>query len=39
MLFDRTPTGEYFHAYSETFADRFFFEIVQRVGDYEATAR
>ena len=23
------------HAYSESFADRFFFEIVQRVGDYD----
>ena len=35
VLFERTPTGEYFHAYSESFADRFFFEIVQRVGDYD----
>ena len=35
VLFERTPTGEYFHAYSESFADRFFFEIVQRGGDYD----
>ena len=27
--------GEYLHVYGESFADRFFFEIVQRVGDYE----
>ena len=32
ILFERTATGEYLHAYSESFADRFFFEIVQRVG-------
>ncbi len=35
ILFERTATGEYLHAYSESFADRFFFEIVQRVGDYD----
>jgi 4-hydroxyphenylpyruvate dioxygenase len=35
ILFERTATGEYFHAYSESFADRFFFEIVQRVGNYD----
>ena len=28
--------GEYLHAYTESFADRFFFEIVQRVGGYDA---
>ena len=35
ILFERTATGEYLHAYSESFADRFFFEVVQRVGDYD----
>jgi 4-hydroxyphenylpyruvate dioxygenase len=36
ILYDRSPLGEYFHAYSRSFADRFFFEIVQRVGSYDA---
>ncbi|HET9045666.1 MAG TPA: 4-hydroxyphenylpyruvate dioxygenase, partial [Casimicrobiaceae bacterium] len=35
IVYERTPAGEYFHAYSERFADRFFFEIVQRVGTYD----
>jgi 4-hydroxyphenylpyruvate dioxygenase len=35
ILHERTDHGEYFHAYSESFADRFFFEIVQRVGQYD----
>jgi 4-hydroxyphenylpyruvate dioxygenase len=35
VLYERTADGEYFHAYTESFADRFFFEIVQRVGDYD----
>jgi 4-hydroxyphenylpyruvate dioxygenase len=35
VLYDRNANGEFFHIYSETFADRFFFEIVQRVGGYE----
>ena len=31
ILYDRDGAGgEYFHAYSESFAERFFFEIVQR---------
>ncbi len=30
ILYDRSPTGEFLHAYAEPFADRFFFEIVQR---------
>ena len=30
ILYDRSDTGEYFHAYAEPFAERFFFEIVQR---------
>jgi 4-hydroxyphenylpyruvate dioxygenase len=36
ILYDRAAEGEYFHVYSESFADRFFFEIVQRVGGYDA---
>jgi len=36
VLFDRTPNGDYFHIYTESFADRFFFEIVQRSGAYDA---
>ena len=36
ILYDRSPAGEYFHIYSRSFADRFFFEIVQRVGSYDA---
>jgi len=36
ILFDRTPAGDYFHIYSESFAERFFFEIVQRTGGYDA---
>ncbi|MHB8494436.1 MAG: bifunctional sugar phosphate isomerase/epimerase/4-hydroxyphenylpyruvate dioxygenase family protein [Casimicrobiaceae bacterium] len=35
VLYERTGGGEYFHAYTERFADRFFFEIVQRVGGYD----
>ncbi|WP_280151391.1 sugar phosphate isomerase/epimerase and 4-hydroxyphenylpyruvate domain-containing protein [Piscinibacter sp. XHJ-5] len=36
ILFDRTSEGDYLHAYTEPFMDRFFFEIVQRVGNYDA---
>ena len=36
ILYDRSPGGEYFHIYTASFADRFFFEIVQRVGGYDA---
>ena len=35
VLYERSAQGEYFHAYTESFADRFFFEIVQRTGDYD----
>jgi 4-hydroxyphenylpyruvate dioxygenase len=35
VLYERAGGGEYFHAYTEPFADRFFFEIVQRVGGYD----
>jgi 4-hydroxyphenylpyruvate dioxygenase len=36
ILYDRTESGEFFHIFSESFEGRFFFEIVQRVGDYDA---
>jgi 4-hydroxyphenylpyruvate dioxygenase len=36
VLYDRNADGAYFHAYSTSFADRFFFEIVQRVDGYDA---
>lgn len=35
VLYERAGDGEYFHAYTESFADRFFFEIVQRNGGYD----
>lgn len=36
VMYDSSPSGAYFHIYSEAFAERFSFEIVQRVGDYDA---
>jgi 4-hydroxyphenylpyruvate dioxygenase len=36
ILYDRTAEGEYFHIYTEPFEGRFFFEIVQRAGSYDA---
>jgi 4-hydroxyphenylpyruvate dioxygenase len=36
ILYDRSAAGEYLHIYTETFADRFFFEIIQRIGGYDA---
>ncbi len=35
ILYDASGNGRYFHAYSETIDDRFFFEVVQR-DRYEA---
>lgn len=36
VLYDRDPQGgEFFHVYTQTFHDRFFFEIVQRGGGYD----
>jgi len=32
ILYDRSDAGEFFHAYTRTFDERFFFEIVQRRG-------
>jgi len=34
VLYDRSGSGEFFQAYTEAFEDRFFCEIVQRVGGY-----
>ena len=36
ILFDRSTDGDYLHLYTESFADRFFFELVQRVDRYDA---
>ncbi|NUZ05807.1 bifunctional sugar phosphate isomerase/epimerase/4-hydroxyphenylpyruvate dioxygenase family protein [Piscinibacter koreensis] len=36
ILFDRSADGDYLHIYTASFAGRFFFEIVQRVGGYDA---
>ncbi|WP_187775026.1 bifunctional sugar phosphate isomerase/epimerase/4-hydroxyphenylpyruvate dioxygenase family protein [Halomonas binhaiensis] len=35
ILFDRNDEGDFFHAYTETFLGRFFFEIVERRGHYQ----
>jgi 4-hydroxyphenylpyruvate dioxygenase len=35
LLFDRDDAGAYLQAYTASFDDRFFFEIVQRTGDYQ----
>jgi 4-hydroxyphenylpyruvate dioxygenase len=35
LLYDRDGDGEYLQAYTASFDDRFFFEIVQRNGGYE----
>ncbi len=35
MLYDRIGQAEYFQVYTEPFADRFFFEIVERRGGYD----
>lgn len=34
ILFDRDEAGDFLHAYTHPFDDRFFFEIVQRIGGY-----
>jgi len=36
ILYDRLEGGEYYHIYTEVFAERFFFEIIQRKGAYDA---
>jgi 4-hydroxyphenylpyruvate dioxygenase len=35
LLYDRDDAGEFLHAYTDTFDNRFFFEIVQRCGGYQ----
>jgi 4-hydroxyphenylpyruvate dioxygenase len=35
ILFDRDDAGDFLHAYTDPFDRRFFFEIVQRIGDYQ----
>jgi 4-hydroxyphenylpyruvate dioxygenase len=35
ILFDRSPAGDYFHIYTESFNDGLFFEVVQRVNAYD----
>jgi 4-hydroxyphenylpyruvate dioxygenase len=35
LLYDRSAGGEYWQLYTEPFEDRFFFEIVQRIGGYD----
>lgn len=35
ILYDRSEAGAYFHIYTQVFAERFFFEIVQRVEGYD----
>jgi len=35
ILYDREDGGEYFQIYTQTFEERFFFEIVQRKGAYK----
>lgn len=35
LLYDRDETGEFLHAYTDTFDDRFYFEIVERRGAYQ----
>ena len=32
LLYDRDEHGEFFHAYTDTFDERFFFEVIQRRG-------
>ena len=35
LLYDRDDSGEFLHAYTEPFDDRFFFEVVERRGGYQ----
>ena len=34
ILYDRSASGEFFHVYTDFVEDRFYFEIVERRGDY-----
>jgi 4-hydroxyphenylpyruvate dioxygenase len=35
LLYDCDENGEFLHAYTQPFDDRFFFEIVERRGGYQ----
>jgi len=35
LLYDCDENGEFLHAYTQTFDDRFFFEIVERRDGYQ----
>lgn len=35
ILYDRDDNGEFMHAYTDPFDERFFFEVVQRIGGYQ----
>ena len=35
-MLDAFSSGDYLHIYTESFGDRFFFEIAQRVQAYDA---
>jgi 4-hydroxyphenylpyruvate dioxygenase len=35
ILYERDGSGEYFQIYTQTFGERFFFEIVERRGGYK----
>jgi 4-hydroxyphenylpyruvate dioxygenase len=35
LLYDRIGSGEFRHAYSDEFEGRFFFEVIERLGDYD----
>jgi len=35
VLYDRIGEGEFFHVFTQTFDDRFFFEACQRRGGYD----
>jgi 4-hydroxyphenylpyruvate dioxygenase len=35
IVYDSNASGEYLHAYTAPYAERFFFEIVQRAGRYD----
>ncbi len=35
VMLDRDPDGEFRHFYTEVFGGRIFFEVVQRIGDYQ----
>ena len=36
VLYDQVGDGIYLHAYTRAFDDRMFFEVVQRIGGYDA---